>query len=208
MTYSDFRGSELTSPLQAPVSVSWQSPSNIALVKYWGKTGQQLPVNPSLSMTLSKAFTETKLTALQRKIKGDVELDLWFEGKPNADFSKRISGFLQSITEIFPWLIQVSLKLETHNTFPHSTGIASSASAFSALALCLCSLDTELNGIMLDENEFRLKALVWQEFATTSPYLPEFSSFAIQYYRLLYQRLIFLFRFQKVVFLFLLPIFA
>ncbi len=158
MTYPDFRGSELTNTLQAPVSVSWQSPSNIALVKYWGKTGQQLPVNPSLSMTLSKAFTETKLTAFPRKTKGDVELDLWFEGRPNTPFSKRISVFLQSITEIFPWLSQVSLKLETHNTFPHSTGIASSASAFSALALCLCSLDTELNGIMLDEIEFRFKA--------------------------------------------------
>ncbi len=117
-----------------------------------------MPVNPSLSLTLSKAYTETILTALPRKTNGPVELDLWFEGKQNNAFSERISKFLQSITEIFPWLNQVNLKLETHNTFPHSAGIASSASAFSALALCLCSLDTELNGIMLDESEFRFKA--------------------------------------------------
>ena len=158
MTNSDFYGSELSSALAEPVSVSWQSPSNIAFVKYWGKTGRQLPVNPSLSMTLSKAYTESKLTALPRENKGEVELDFWFEGIQNAAFGERMTKFLQSVTDIFPWLGQVNLKLETHNTFPHSAGIASSASAFSALALCLCSLDTELNGIMLDETEFRNKA--------------------------------------------------
>ena len=158
MTNTDFPGSELPSALLKPVTVSWQSPSNIALVKYWGKTGQQLPVNPSLSMTLSKAFTETRLTVLPREGKGPVELDFWFEGKQNNAFSDRMSKFLHSVIDIFPWLAQVSLKLETSNTFPHSAGIASSASAFSALALCLCSLDTELNGIMLDETEFRQKA--------------------------------------------------
>ncbi len=158
MTNSEFPGSELTSALSEPVSVSWQSPSNIAFVKYWGKTGRQLPVNPSLSMTLSKAFTETTLTAFPRKIQGPVELDFWFESKQNPAFGERMAKFLNSVTDIFPWLVQVSLKLETRNTFPHSAGIASSASAFSALALCLCSLDAELNGILLDETEFRQKA--------------------------------------------------
>lgn len=157
MTNSDFHGSGLSSALVKPVSVSWQSPSNIALVKYWGKKSMQLPVNPSLSMTLSKAYTETRLTAFPREGQGTVELDFWFEGKQNAGFGVRMNMFLQSVTDIFPWLSQVNLKLETQNTFPHSAGIASSASAFSALALCLCSLDMELNGVMLDENEFRLK---------------------------------------------------
>jgi diphosphomevalonate decarboxylase len=109
-------------------------------------------------MTLSKAYSESKLTALPREDKGAVELDFWFDGIQNAAFGERMSKFLQSVTDIFPWLGQVSLKLESHNTFPHSAGIASSASAFSALALCLCSLDTELNGIILDETEFRNKA--------------------------------------------------
>ncbi len=158
MADSDFPGSRLEAPLTNPVSVSWQSPSNIAFVKYWGKTGRQLPVNPSLSMTLSKAFTETRLTSLPRETEGTADLDFWFEGKQNSAFGERMKRFLQSITDIFPWLEQVSLKLETHNTFPHSAGIASSASSFSALALCLCSLDTELCGILLDETEFRIKA--------------------------------------------------
>ena len=32
-------------------SISAQSPSNIALVKYWGKYGEQLPQNASVSFT-------------------------------------------------------------------------------------------------------------------------------------------------------------
>ncbi len=158
MTNSDFAGSKLTTVLSEPLTVSWQSPSNIALVKYWGKTGHQLPVNPSLSMTLSKAYTESILTAFPRADEGSVELDFWFEGQQNAAFGERMNKYLQSVTDIFPWLGQVSLKLETRNTFPHSAGIASSASAFGALALCLCSLDAEFSGILLDENEFRFKA--------------------------------------------------
>jgi len=158
MSISDFSGSALTSALTEPVTVSWRSPSNIALVKYWGKKGLQLPVNPSLSMTLSAANTETKLTVLPRKSEGDVSLDFWFEGAKNDAFGYRISRFLNSITPVFPWLRQVNLKIETSNTFPHSAGIASSASAFSALALCLCSMDADLFGILLSEDEFRNKA--------------------------------------------------
>lgn len=158
MTNQAFTGYRLSEPLAVPVFVSWQSPSNIALVKYWGKTGRQLPVNPSVSMTLSQAFTLTTLTALPRRSEGPVELDFWFDGKQNPAFGERMQKFADTINDIFPWLQQVNLKLETKNTFPHSAGIASSASAFSALALCLCSLDSELSGIMLDESEFRSKA--------------------------------------------------
>jgi len=179
MTNSDFSGSKLTSALSEPVSVSWQSPSNIALVKYWGKTGRQLPVNPSLSMTLSKAITVTKLTALPCGTEGPVELDFWFEGHQNAAFGERMSRFLASITDIFPWLGQVSLKLESHNTFPHSAGIASSASAFSALALCLCSLEAELFGILLDENEFRFKASYVARLGSGSACRSLFSGFTV-----------------------------
>ena len=42
-------------------SVRWRSPSNIALVKYWGKRPGQIPENPSLSFTLTRSFTETMI---------------------------------------------------------------------------------------------------------------------------------------------------
>lgn len=179
MTNPDFSGSPLPSALTEPISVTWQSPSNIAFVKYWGKTGRQLPVNPSLSMTLSEAYTETRLFALPRETEGGIELDFWFEGAPNKAFGERISRFLGSVTDIFPWLGQVNLKIETHNTFPHSAGIASSASAFSALALCLCSLDTELCGILLLEDEFRFKASFVARLGSGSACRSLFPGFAV-----------------------------
>ncbi len=179
MTNSDFTGFRLTTAIHQEVSVSWQSPSNIALVKYWGKTGQQLPVNPSLSMTLSKAYTQTKLTALPRATEGEIELDFWFEGSQNPAFGHRISNFLQSVTQIFPWLVQVNLKIESQNTFPHSAGIASSASAFSALALCLCSLDADLFGILHVENELRTKASYIARLGSGSACRSVFPGFAV-----------------------------
>ena len=42
-------------------SITWQSPSNIALIKYWGKHGEQLPKNPSISFTLNDCITTTEL---------------------------------------------------------------------------------------------------------------------------------------------------
>ena len=37
--------------------VSWESQSNIASVKYWGKKREQLPANPSISFTLNNCKT-------------------------------------------------------------------------------------------------------------------------------------------------------
>ena len=42
--------------------VGWKAPSNIALVKYWGKTANQIPANPSISFTLDACATKTTLT--------------------------------------------------------------------------------------------------------------------------------------------------
>ena len=42
-------------------SSSWESPSNIALIKYWGKYGVQLPKNPSICFTLSQCKSITKI---------------------------------------------------------------------------------------------------------------------------------------------------
>ena len=42
-------------------SVTWRSPSNIALIKYWGKHGMQLPANASISFTLDQCYSETTI---------------------------------------------------------------------------------------------------------------------------------------------------
>ncbi|MEM1319284.1 MAG: diphosphomevalonate decarboxylase [Bacteroidota bacterium] len=142
-----------------PGSVSWRSPSNIALIKYWGKYGKQLPRNPSISFTLDKAYTETTLK-YEPKIGADtgVELDFYFNGALQQQFGEKTRKFLASITEIYPFLKQLKLSIHTKNSFPHSAGIASSASGMSAIALCLCTLEEQLFERLESDDEFRRKA--------------------------------------------------
>lgn len=125
----------------------WRSPSNIALIKYWGKHGRQLPQNPSVSFTLSQAVTETIVTANPAKSSDKIRLDFYFESQLNLEFGRRISSFLESVTQDhFPFLHHYNLKIESSNSFPHSSGIASSASGFSALALCISDISQQING--------------------------------------------------------------
>ena len=49
--------------------VSWSSPSNIALVKYWGKEGNQIPKNPSVSFTLENCKTITTLSFTRKEVR-------------------------------------------------------------------------------------------------------------------------------------------
>lgn len=138
--------------------IAWRSPSNLALVKYWGKYGRQLPRNPSISFTLNNAFTETILEYQSKEnISNEIELEFFFEKKENDLFKNKIQKFLESIRDVFPFLNGLKLTIHSYNSFPHSTGIASSASAMSALAACLCTLERELFGTLTDEKEFSQK---------------------------------------------------
>lgn len=123
--------------------VGWQSPSNIALVKYWGKRGKQLPQNPSVSFTLSECRSETFVTFEKAKQFG---FTFFFEGHENPAFGTKIEKFLIDNQAFFPFINQLHLKVESRNTFPHSSGIASSASSMSAFVLCLLDIEHQLNG--------------------------------------------------------------
>lgn len=144
-----------------PGSLKWKSPSNIAIVKYWGKYGDQLPRNPSISGTLTAAHTITELSWKARPQgahTSGVDLEFSFDGKPAPSFEARITSFLERLKPQFPFLNQLSLQIQSSNSFPHSSGIASSASAMSALSLCLCSLEDRLFGTLSDDDEFERKA--------------------------------------------------
>ncbi|BAO76021.1 diphosphomevalonate/mevalonate 3,5-bisphosphate decarboxylase family protein [Winogradskyella sp. PG-2] len=125
-------------------SVKWSSPSNIALVKYWGKKEHQIPENPSISFTLSDCKTITEVTYTKKKDKA-FSLDVYFEGDKNEAFKPKIQTFFERIEVYMPFLRDYHFKIETSNTFPHSSGIASSASGMSALALCLMSIEEDLD---------------------------------------------------------------
>lgn len=140
-------------------TISWQCPSNIALVKYWGKHGVQLPRNPSISLTLDAAHTKTVMTYSPKKRKDvDIDLDFYFEGEHNEAFANKIVKFMGGISEIFPFVKQLKFEIRSENSFPHSSGIASSASSMGALALCLCTLESNLFGTLKDDTAFRKKA--------------------------------------------------
>lgn len=125
-------------------NVKWSSPSNIALVKYWGKKPIQIPANPSLSFTLNNCYTETSITFMKSS---SFLLELYVDGVKNESFLQKIKVFIERIKEFCPYVFQYQIKIETHNTFPHSSGIASSASGLSALALCLVSIEKKAHDL-------------------------------------------------------------
>jgi diphosphomevalonate decarboxylase len=133
--------------------VAFSSPSNIALVKYWGKHAVQLPANPSISFTLDKCKTETKLRIEKTTQPVDhYAIDVFVDGKTNDAFKPKIFDFFQRIEAYFGFLKDYKFTIETSNTFPHSSGIASSASGFSALAACLVKIEHLLCGQEEDFN--------------------------------------------------------
>lgn len=142
-----------------PGGFTWRSPSNIALVKYWGKHGDQLPQNPSLSLTLAASFTDMRLEfEFKEDTSTDIDLTFLFHQEPNEAFENKIKKYLERLLPIYPFLSQLSMVVQSGNSFPHSAGIASSASSMSALALCLCSLEDHLFGTLSDPGEFDKKA--------------------------------------------------
>lgn len=124
-------------------TVVWESPSNIALVKYWGKYGEQMPKNTSLSFTLSDCKTTTKLH-YTKKAKEEAEFVIRLDGEEKPDFRPKIESFFKRVQAYLPFLSSYDFVIDTSNSFPHSSGIASSASGMSALALCLMSIEKEL----------------------------------------------------------------
>lgn len=133
-------------------------PSNIALVKYWGKYGNQLPCNASLSLTLSKAFTELTLKCTP-KDSHEIELDYYFEGKVNQDFKDRIVKYASQQEEFAEVLKNYALRFDSKNSFPHSAGIASSASAFATVAAVLLKASNQLDEAQFNQEASRLARL-------------------------------------------------
>ncbi len=136
----------------------WESPSNIALVKYWGKYPGQIPMNPSLSFVLKESVIRI---CIDYDIKPEYSFKLTgfkLNGQQNEGFARRIESFLTGIQTHFLFLKHARLKITSESTFPHSAGIASSAAAFSALALCLCSIEAKQLGTNTKNREFLQKA--------------------------------------------------
>lgn len=136
--------------------VKASSPSNIALIKYWGKTEGQIPANPSVSYTLDQCRTSTTLCFSHReKKKTEIELTVFFEGEKNEPFRQKILNFFSKIAVYCPYLFSFTFRIFTQNTFPHSSGIASSASGMSALAFCLVEMERKMGAEYSEEERLK-----------------------------------------------------
>jgi diphosphomevalonate decarboxylase len=107
--------------------------SNIAFLKYWGKEKNldQIPLNNSISMTLSSCFTETECS-ISEKIEHEIILNNKKLSKESKNYPK-IINFLNKLQSILNEPKKLTLK--TSNNFPTGSGIASSASGFAALTI-------------------------------------------------------------------------
>ncbi len=124
--------------------VTVKCPSNIALIKYWGKkdTGIQIPQNPSISWSLSDLTAKTTVKFLPSNC-GEIKFS--YDGVPKESFLPKINEFFKRIEDVLPWVKNGIFEIDTVNNFPHGTGIASSAAGFGALATALLEIENKLD---------------------------------------------------------------
>lgn len=150
MTTAQFIPSELDFSITA-ATYNVQTPSNIALVKYWGKSDPQIPKNTSISFTLNNCHTKTSISFEKSNASEEITFELFFEGEKKEAFKPKITQFFERIQVYCPYLFAYDMVINSDNSFPHSSGIASSASGLSAIAMCLMRLEKALNPSLSEE---------------------------------------------------------
>lgn len=107
---------------------------NIALAKYWGKrdSARNLPAVPSLSVTLDGMTTTTTVAFAEGQAHDTLELD----GEATAGRAlARVSQLLDHVCCTEAGQPRPRAQVRSSNDFPTAAGLASSASAFAALAV-------------------------------------------------------------------------
>lgn len=125
--------------------MSWEAsaPSNIALIKYMGKTtdGQNSGTNPSLSLTLPHLRS---LVVIERNDRGHDDWEPLDETLKLSEFGQqkflKHFSFLKEKFQIQNQFFTIKSK----NDFPSDCGIASSASSFAALTRCAVRAFSEI----------------------------------------------------------------
>ncbi len=166
------------------------APANIALIKYMGKKDENSnnPDNASLSYTLNNLLSTVKLEQISSK--EDVWEPLNTPGAPEfvlSDVGKiKFLNHLARIKKHFAY--DGGFLVQSCNNFPHSSGMASSASSFAALTRCAVFALAELTQketLSVDEQAFMSRLgsgsscrsfyspwALWQEDKVTAIDLP------------------------------------
>jgi len=136
-----------------------QAPSNIALIKYMGKLDdkQNIPANPSLSYTLPNLMSHVKLEAYPgpKDIWESLEIPGFKPFNLSAEGQTRFIKHLETLKNHFNYSGHFIIR--SSNNFPHSSGLASSASSFAALTKCACLALSELTNITLPDMQTQAK---------------------------------------------------
>lgn len=159
--------------LQSGDSGFASAPSNIALLKYWGKQESliQIPVNSSLSLTLDsfRAFTHVEvLGRFEPEVSNSTPCNrpdflLQINGQSSV-VPQKMRRFLESILSGFA--DDVALRVTSENNFPTACGVASSAAGYSALVAAIADL---LNlGRFFDSQELDLWLTEWSRLGSGS----------------------------------------
>lgn len=124
---------------------------NIAFIKYWGNRDQalRLPANGSISMSLAALQTRTSIEPRPDLPNDEFILN---GARQSGAVLERVSAFLNHVRTMSG--AQHFARVVSENTFPQSAGIASSASAFAALAVA----SAQAYGLDLTEKELSILA--------------------------------------------------
>jgi diphosphomevalonate decarboxylase len=119
---------------------------NIAFIKYWGlrDADNRIPANDSLSMNIGCLSTRTTVTLDSNLVEDTLILN---SETANAAARDRVAQFMDRVRRLAG--VPTFARVESENNFPIGAGVASSASAFAALALA----GTAAYGLTLSEAE-------------------------------------------------------
>lgn len=133
---------------------------NVALVKYWGKrdSALNLPAVGSISVTLAGLSTVTTV-CFDQALRRD---ELVLGGLAGSEAQTRVSAFLDLVRKRAGFDLRA--RVDSRNDFPTGAGLASSASAFAALALAA----TRAAGLDLSPRELSILARRGSGSATRS----------------------------------------
>ena len=127
------------------------APTNIALIKYWGKSDFELnlPATPSVSITSKNLGTKTKIiqSNTDKCFVGGVEIAV------ETSFYKRVFDFINLFRNAFN--VKQKFAVYTSNNFPTANGLASSASGFCALVFAI----NDIFGLNLENKKQKLATL-------------------------------------------------
>lgn len=123
-------------------TTTFSAPSNIAVVKYWGKRDASrlnLPLNSSLSVTMDQAELRA-VTTIAALARGDGRENdrLWLNGKElSIEDNARVKTVLKEMRSRAKRYGDAVIHIVSANSFPTAAGLASSAAGYAALTIAL-----------------------------------------------------------------------